>query len=252
MKRMNCTYRAWGTKIVTGIVLLDKPNGMSSYKATRLVQRSLQAEKAGHAGSLDPLATGLLPVFLGKATKLVRHLVDATKQYAVVAHLGIVTTTADSEGEVLMQHDVPATLTLADITAILQQHFSGTISQLPPAYSAVKYHGMPLYRLARQGKSINLELFRRFVTIYKIDELIWQAPYLSVRITCSKGTYIRSLVQDLGEHIGCGAHVCSLRRLAVGPYTVEQSITVEELQVPAITASKLVTPEQFCHAVAYL
>lgn len=216
---------------VHGILLLDKPIGMSSNQALQRVKRLFHAKKAGHTGSLDPLATGLLPICLGEATKYSRFLLDSTKFYQVVAKLGIKTTTLDAEGEVTLERPVP-TLFPQQLAAILAE-FRGDIEQIPPMHSALKQQGQPLYKLARQG--VNVERPPRPVTLYELTMVNQVADEITLNVNCSKGTYIRTLVDDIGERLGCGAHVQQLRRLGVGGFNAGQMITLTELAALAET-----------------
>ncbi len=213
-------------KRVEGILLLDKPAGITSNLALQKVKRLFRAKKAGHTGSLDPLATGLLPLCFGEATKFSSYLLESSKQYHVIAKLGIKTTTADAEGEVIETRPVPA-LTKESIEAVLAQ-FRGDIQQIPSMFSAIKHQGQPLYRLARQG--IEVERQARPVSIYRLELEAMTEDTLTLDVFCSKGTYVRNLVEDLGEALGCGAHVIVLRRLSVGPYCADQMVTLEELE----------------------
>ncbi len=210
---------------INGILLLDKPAGYTSNQALQAVKHLLQARKAGHTGSLDPLATGLLPLCFGEATKVSQFLLDADKRYWVAIRLGQTTSTYDAEGEVLVTR--PVQLTRPVIEAALRQ-FQGEIQQIPPMYSAIKQAGQPLYKLARAG--IEVERPPRRVVIHALSLVRWQDDRLELTVSCSKGTYIRSLAHDLGETLGCGGHVMGLRRLATGGFSVEQAITLEALQ----------------------
>ncbi|MFA6986960.1 MAG: tRNA pseudouridine(55) synthase TruB [Arenimonas sp.] len=209
-----------------GILLLDKPPGMSSNQALQRVRHLFRAEKAGHTGSLDPLATGLLPVCFGEATKLAGHLLGNAKSYEVVARLGVTTDTDDADGQVLRERPVPE-LDEERISAALQG-FIGRIRQRPPIYSALKQGGEPLYAKARRGESI--EVPEREVEVRSIELLEFSRAELRLRITCGSGTYIRSIVRDLGELLGCGAHVTALRRLWVEPFTEPAMHTLDELR----------------------
>jgi len=212
---------------VNGIVLLDKPVGITSNSALQKVKRLFDANKAGHTGSLDPLASGLLPLCLGEATKLSSFLLDADKVYAGVCQLGVKTSTADAEGEVISTRPVPA-LDEQQITAVLQQ-FTGDIEQIPPMHSAIKRQGQPLYKLAHQG--IEVEREPRQVTIYRLTLTRLETDAFAFEVHCSKGTYIRTLVEDIGEVLGCGAHLAALRRTMVGPFMLaEGGITLDELE----------------------
>jgi len=199
---------------VTGILLLDKPTGMTSNKVLQEIKQLFHARKAGHTGSLDPLATGMLPICFGDATKVSGFLLDADKRYTVTCKLGIKTTTADSEGDILEQRPVPE-LSQDGLEAILEP-FRGDIDQIPPMHSALKHNGERLYNLARQG--VEVERKARPVTIYELSLLSLTKNELQLEVHCTKGTYVRTLVEDIGESIGCGAHVIQLRRTTVGTY----------------------------------
>lgn len=214
---------------VNGILLLDKPAGLTSNGALQRVKRLYKAAKAGHTGSLDPLATGVLPLCFGEATKFSQFLLDADKQYVTTITLGVSTTTGDADGEIV-DTGVVGSYTGDDIESVLEQ-FRGEIDQTPSMYSAVKMNGKPLYKLARQG--IEVERESRRVKIYKLDVLRHEADQLELEIVCSKGTYIRSLAEDIGEVLGCGAHISQLRRMASGPFHVDQVHTLEELEAIA-------------------
>ncbi|PXF30150.1 hypothetical protein WH50_16520 [Pokkaliibacter plantistimulans] len=216
---------------VSGILVLDKPQGLTSNSALQKVRHLLRAAKAGHTGALDPLATGVLPLCFGEATKFSQLLLDADKGYVTVARLGTTTDTADAEGQVLLQRPLPA-LTAELIESVLCR-FRGEIEQLPPLYSALKVDGQPLYKLAREGRSIDMETKRRQVTISSLRLLNWSESTLELEVKCSKGTYIRSLVADIGEALGCGAHVEVLRRTLAGPFTLANAMTLEQLQQTA-------------------
>jgi len=227
---------------VHGILLLDKPRGLTSNQALQQVKRLLKARKAGHTGSLDPLASGLLPLCFGEATKVSRFLLEADKTYEADFQLGVTTTTGDAEGEVLQRRPVDASR--REIERMIER-FTGTIEQIPPMYSAIKQGGEPLYKLARAG--IVTEREPRTVTVYGYKVLALDGDRLSVEIRCSKGTYVRSLAHDLGEVLGCGAHVAALRRTAMGGFTVDQTITLaafEALPDPQARAARLVPADQ--------
>ena len=211
---------------VHGVFLLDKPKGMSSNDIMQKVKRLFQANKAGHTGALDPLATGMLPICLGEATKFSQFLLDSDKRYFVTAKLGERTDTSDAEGQVVETREV--NVLEADILAALPQ-FRGDILQVPTMFSALKHNGKPLYEYARQD--ITVEREARPITIFELTFIEYNAPYLSLEVHCSKGTYIRTLVDDLGEVLGCGAHVTVLRRLAVADYPAEEMMPIEELQL---------------------
>ena len=213
---------------VSGLFLLDKPQGLSSNAALQRVRRIYDAAKAGHTGALDPLATGLLPICLGEATKFSQYLLDSDKRYLTTARLGQRTDTCDAEGEVIEEKPLPADLSRERIEALLAAHFSGEIEQVPPVYSALKLNGEPLYKLARQGAEV--EVKPRRVRIHEIRLLAVRENELDLEVYCSKGTYIRSIVEDLGLLLGCGAHVSVLRRLQTGPFHADQMMTLEQLQ----------------------
>lgn len=221
-------HKSRGRK-VNGILLLDKPVGITSNAALQEVKRLLYAAKAGHTGNLDPLASGMLPICLGEATKLSAYLLDADKVYIGGCKLGVRTTTADAEGEILETREVPA-LTEAQIDEVLER-FRGEIEQIPPMHSAIKQNGQPLYKLARQG--IEVERKPRRVTIYELKLTQLEGDELELYIHCSKGTYIRTLVEDLGEALGCGAHLSRLRRTRVGPFQEEGMVTLDTLREEA-------------------
>ena len=210
---------------VSGIILLDKPKGFSSNAALQKVRWLLNAEKAGHTGSLDPLATGVLPLCFGEATKFSQYLLDADKGYETLMQLGVTTTTADAEGDVLEEREV--TVGRAEIEAALSA-FRGPISQIPPMYSALKRDGQPLYKLARAGEVVERE--PRSVTINRLELLAVDGTQARLDVACSKGTYIRTLVEDLGHVLGCGAHVAELRRTQAGPFSLAQTVTLEQLE----------------------
>lgn len=199
---------------VHGILLLNKPVGISSNAALQVVKKLFNANKAGHTGSLDQLASGLLPICLGEATKFSGFLLDADKYYQAECALGTTTTTADAEGEILQTRAID-NINKDDIDIAIQK-FIGTIEQVPPMYSALKHKGQALYKLARQGKVI--ERKARSITIYDLKMLNWTKDRLDIEVHCSKGTYIRTLAEDIGEVLGCGAHISALHRFGVGKY----------------------------------
>lgn len=213
-------------RVLDGVVLLDKPEGISSNHALQRVKRLFQAQKAGHTGSLDPLATGMLPICFGFATKISGHLLDADKIYVVEARLGERTNTADAEGEVIETRPVPV-LDAAGLEALLEA-FRGPQTQVPPMYSALKIDGQRLYKLAREG--VEVERQARNIMIYKLELLAFSENSLKLEVHCSKGTYIRSLIDDIGTALSCGAHVTMLRRTAVGPFKQHKMHTLEELE----------------------
>lgn len=209
---------------IHGVLLLDKPLGLSSNHAMQRVKNLYQAEKAGHTGSLDPLATGLLPICLGEATKFAHFLLDADKSYLATVKLGIKTTTADAEGEVIQQR--PVDITQTDLQQVLQA-FTGAIQQTPPIYSALKVDGKPLYAYARAGQSV--EISARQVHIHGLQLQQLHEDTFTIEVVCSKGTYIRSLAQDIGDKLGCGAHLIGLRRTRSGLFDLQHSFTLEQL-----------------------
>ena len=213
---------------IHGVFLLDKPQGMSSNDIMQKVKRIFQANKAGHTGALDPLATGMLPICLGEATKFSQFLLDADKRYLVTAKLGERTDTSDAEGQIVETHEVK--VKTPEILTALEQ-FRGDILQVPTMFSALKYNGKPLYEYARQG--ITVEREARPITIFELNFIEYNAPYLTLEVHCSKGTYIRTLVDDLGEALGCGAHVTMLRRTAVADYPTEKMLDWNALQALA-------------------
>ena len=210
---------------IDGVFLLDKPQGMSSNDILQKVKRIYQANKAGHTGALDPLATGMLPICLGEATKFSQFLLDADKRYVVTAKLGERTDTSDAEGQVVASR--PINVKTAEILAALSA-FRGDLMQVPTMFSALKHQGKPLYEYARAG--ITVEREARPITIFELNFIAYEEPYLSLEVHCSKGTYIRTLVDDLGERLGCGAHVTVLRRTAVADYPAAKMLTWEQLQ----------------------
>ena len=211
--------------LVDGVLLLDKPVGLSSNDALMKAKRVFNAKKAGHTGTLDPFATGLLPLCFGEATKFSQDLLEADKTYEATVHLGIMTTTGDTEGEVIEQREV--NVTREQIEAALAR-FRGPIFQVPPMYSALKRDGKALYEYAREG--ITLEREARPVTIHGLSLIDYTAPMLKILVTCSKGTYVRVLGEDIGAALGCGAHLNALRRVQVGSLSTERMITLEDLQ----------------------
>jgi tRNA pseudouridine55 synthase len=216
---------------VHGIILLDKRLGVSSNKALQEVRRLFNANKAGHTGSLDPLATGLLPLCFGEATKVSALMLDDDKRYQVVAQLGVMTETGDAEGQIIETKAVPE-LSLSDIHHCLDG-FKGEIDQVPPMYSALKLNGRKLYELAREGQVV--ERKARRITIYDLVLLGFNGPnsdapnQFKLDVSCSKGTYIRSLVEDIGHQLGCGATVTELRRIEAGQFSIDQAYTLEQL-----------------------
>jgi tRNA pseudouridine55 synthase len=212
-------------KNINGILLLDKPLGFSSNQALQKIKWLLKAAKAGHTGTLDPLATGLLPLCFGEATKFAHYLTDADKTYLATIKLGITTTTGDAEGAVLSTQ--PVNVNQADFETVSQQ-FIGEISQVPPMYSALKFEGKALYEYARAG--VEIERQSRLVTIHKIEINAFAGDVAVITVTCSKGTYIRTLAEDIGQQLGCGAHLIGLRRTATANYDISQAVTIEQFE----------------------
>ena len=213
---------------VHGVLLLDKPIGFSSNDALQKAKWLLRAEKAGHTGTLDPLATGVLPLCFGAATKFSQLHLDADKVYETTVRLGIQTSTADAEGEVLSRREV--TCSMGQVVEVLDR-FMGPIQQVPPMYSALKKDGKALYEYARDGQTV--ERAARDVVIHDLElleaQLTGDAPFLRLRVACSKGTYIRTLGEDIAEALGCGGHLSALRRVATGPFDQTQCITIQDL-----------------------
>ncbi|ELQ6219332.1 tRNA pseudouridine(55) synthase TruB [Cronobacter turicensis] len=229
---------------VHGVLLLDKPQGLSSNDALQKVKRIYNANRAGHTGALDPLATGMLPICLGEATKFSQYLLDSDKRYRVIARLGQRTDTSDADGTVVEER--PVTFSEQELQDALES-FRGDIMQVPTMFSALKYQGKPLYEYARQGIEVPREA--RPITVYELLFIRHEGDELELEVHCSKGTYIRTIIDDLGEKLGCGAHVIYLRRLAVSKYPVERMVTLEQLnalleeaQTREIAPSELLDP----------
>ncbi len=216
---------------VNGVLLLDKPLGFSSNQALQKVKWLFSAAKAGHTGTLDPLATGLLPICLGEATKFAQYVTDADKTYFATIKLGVTTNTGDAEGEVLTTS--PVNVTQSQFATAYQQ-FIGEISQMPPMYSALKHEGKPLYAYAREGVDIGRQA--RLITIKNIVLNDFLGDVAQITVTCSKGTYIRTLAEDIGAKLGCGAHLIGLRRTETADYLLSQAITIEQLETLPIEA----------------
>jgi tRNA pseudouridine55 synthase len=228
---------------IDGVVLLDKPVGMSSQGAVTAVKRAFNAEKAGHTGTLDPMATGLLPICLGEATKYSQDLLEADKTYVAQVKFGSRTDTGDAEGLVIEELPLPTFDNPSDIKKALDAllpKFTGAISQVPPMYSALKRDGKPLYEYARAG--VELERTPRDIVIHKIRWTDIQWPQATLEVTCSKGTYIRVLAEDLGNALGCGAHLVGLRRTEVGHLSLEHSFTIESIQQGVHDSSSYILP----------
>jgi len=215
---------------IDGAVLLDKPVGITSNRALQEAKKIFAARKAGHAGTLDPLASGLLIVLFGEATKFAGHLLEDDKEYLATLTLGEKTATGDAEGEVIER--MPAHVSRADLSGVLQR-FKGAIEQLPPMHSALKRGGVPLYALARKGETVERE--RRRVRIDALEVMRFEPPRIELRIRCSKGTYVRTLAEDIGEALGTCAHLGALRRTASGRWRVEDAVSLDALSSPART-----------------
>ena len=229
---------------VHGVLLLDKPLGLSSNDALQKAKWLLRAEKAGHTGTLDPLATGVLPLCFGAATKFSQLHLDADKTYETTVRLGVTTTTADAEGEVVRER--PVACSAGQVVEALDR-FMGPIAQVPPMYSALKKDGKALYEYARQGQTV--ERPPRHIIIHDLDlldmQLQGEAPFLRLRVRCSKGTYIRTLGEDIAEALGCGGHLTALRRVATGPFDVAQCVTLEALEaMPEAERQTLLLPTE--------
>jgi tRNA pseudouridine55 synthase len=231
---------------VDGILLLDKPKGMSSSDALLRARRLLNARKAGHGGTLDPLATGLLPLMFGEATKFANDSLDADKTYLAELTLGVVTDTADAEGRPVARREVRCDEAAFRAAAAA---FVGEIDQLPPMHSALKRDGRPLYEYARAG--ITLERATRRVTIHAIETLAFDLPHATIRVSCSKGTYIRTLAADIGERLGCGAHLNALRRERVGALSLDAAVTLETLEALSLAErrARLAPPDALLAAL---
>jgi tRNA pseudouridine55 synthase len=210
---------------VDGVLLLDKPPGLSSNAALQRAKRAFDAEKAGHTGTLDPLASGLLPLCFGEATKFAQFLLDATKRYTATVRFGVTTTTGDAEGQVLEMR--PVALARSDVEAVLRD-FTGRLAQVPPAFSALKFEGRSHYEYARAG--IEVPRPARAIEILDLSLLAWTAPDAVLDVTCSKGTYVRVLAEDIGRELGCGAHLAGLRRTATGGFGIADAVTLERLE----------------------
>ena len=209
-----------------GILNINKPCGKTSFSIVAMVKRLSGERRVGHAGTLDPIATGVLPVCLGQGTRVIEFLVDSSKAYQAQIELGIATDTYDASGKITHQES-PSGITREHLQTILAS-FCGSIQQTPPMYSAIKYHGKPLYKLARAG--INIELKSRLVKVYRLELIDWQSPLATVEIECSKGTYIRSLAHDLGQALGCGASLKNLVRSRCGLFDIIDSVSIPQLE----------------------
>ncbi len=219
---------------IHGIVLLDKPSGLSSNQALQKARRLFLAAKGGHTGSLDPMATGLLPLCFGEATKIAGYLLGAAKAYRATVQLGVTTTTADADGDVVERRAVPD-LDAAQLEAALAP-LRGRIVQVPPVYSAIKLDGVPLYRRARDGEEVSAA--PREVDVFRLDLLRHESDLLEFAVECGSGTYVRSLARDLGETLGCGAHLAALRRIWVDPFRDAMAHTQQELERLLLTEGR--------------
>lgn len=228
-----------------GILIVDKPSGVSSNRALQIVKRLYQANKAGHTGTLDPLASGVLPICLGEATKLSTHLLDADKIYQVTCQLGIATNSGDSDGEVIGEQAIPA-FTHESLSLLLKD-FTGIQTQIPPMFSALKHQGQPLYKLARQG--IEIERKARQITIYNLQLLAVTIDSFTLEVACSKGTYIRTLVQDIAAAMGSCGHVSMLRRTAAAGYNLSHAVPLSSLETLAEQADISMLDKQLLLAV---
>lgn len=223
---------------VFGFLNIDKPPGLTSHDVVAKLRRGLTMKKIGHAGTLDPLATGVLVLCLGSATRLSDYVMHATKHYEARVHLGVTTTTYDAEGDVTAQHDT-GHITRADVEAALEP-FRGNIEQLPPMYSAIKQGGRKLYDLARAGETVERQ--PRPIRIDALDITDWQPPHFTLSVTCSAGTYIRSLAFDIGEVLGVGAHLAGLVRTASGRFTLADAVALDDLLADPAWTRHLIPP----------
>jgi tRNA pseudouridine55 synthase len=217
--------RCEGSGVTDGILIINKPAGMTSHDVVARVRRLIGQKRVGHTGTLDPLATGVLPICVGQATRVAEYLSEGGKAYRATIRFGVETTTYDAEGEVVSE--APVSLTRQEIEAVLPK-FLGEQEQIPPVYSAIKREGKPLYKLARAGEEVTLE--PRRVRIDALTIVAWDSPHLTLDIECGKGTYIRSLAFDLGRRLSPGAYLAGLIRTRSGPFTLDQSVTLEELE----------------------
>jgi tRNA pseudouridine55 synthase len=233
----------------SGILNINKPTGWTSHDVVAKVRRILGQRAVGHAGTLDPLATGVLLVCVGQATRVSEYLMESDKTYRAVVRLGVATDTYDAEGQPTAARPLPAGLDTAALQAALVP-FVGDILQIPPAYSALKQDGVPLHKLARRGKAV--ELHARPVSIHRIDVLAWCAPDLTIEVTCGSGTYIRSLAHDLGQALGCGAHLAALTRIRSGRFTIDDAISPEALAQAAEAGELAARLHPLSEALAHL
>jgi tRNA pseudouridine55 synthase len=213
-------------KEMEGVLLVDKPKGLTSHDVVYHLRRKLQIKKIGHAGTLDPMATGLLVMLIGKATRISQYLMSVDKVYEGEATLGVITDSADAEGEVMETRPVPELAEAAVRAAMLG--FLGDQYQTPPMHSAIKIGGVPLYKLARQGEEVERE--PRFIRVAAFDLLSFTPPRLTFRLACSKGTYVRTVAADLGQKLGCGAHLSALRRTGSGKFSIDQCLPLDQIE----------------------
>jgi tRNA pseudouridine55 synthase len=212
---------------LNGIIVINKSKDITSNKILQQLKHLYNAQKAGHTGTLDPMATGVLPICFGRATKIAQYLLDADKEYIAKVKLGIETDSGDAEGNIIKENSNIPQLDKTMLETVLD-NFRGEISQVPPMYSALKHNGQPLYKLAREG--IQIEIKPRNITIYTLELLGYSDDELTIKVRSSKGTYIRSLAMDIGNKLGCGGHLIALQRTKSGPFSLEESYTIEELK----------------------
>ncbi|MGQ4001429.1 tRNA pseudouridine(55) synthase TruB [Francisellaceae bacterium CB300] len=213
---------------LNGVIVVNKSKDISSNKILQQLKHLFNAQKAGHTGTLDPMATGVLPICFGRATKIAQYLLDADKEYIATIRLGVETDSGDAEGNIIKENSESIPKLDSDLLESVFDNFRGEISQVPPMYSALKYNGQPLYKLAREG--IQIEIKPRNITIYALDLLEYCDDTLTIKVRSSKGTYIRSLAMDIGNKLGCGGHLIALQRTKSGPFDLEQSYTLEQLK----------------------
>jgi tRNA pseudouridine55 synthase len=218
------------TKEMEGVLLVDKPKGLTSHDVVYRLRRKLGMKKIGHAGTLDPMATGVLVMLIGKATRISQYLMSVDKAYEGEATLGVVTDSQDAEGEMMETRPVPE-LTAAQVREVMKT-FMGDQYQTPPMHSAIKIDGVPLYKLARKGEEVERE--PRFIRVTAFDLLTFDLPKLTFDLHCTKGTYVRTIAHDLGNKLGCGAHLSALRRTASGQFTIKQCLPLEEIETMAL------------------
>ena len=215
--------------MINGFVVIDKPPGITSHDVVSRVRRTLGIKKVGHTGTLDPFATGVLPIAVNDGTKAIPFLDEGSKTYEALLLLGVTTDTLDMTGTVLSESD-SSNVTTEQFASSLS-HFTGAITQIPPMYSAIKQNGQPLYKLARQG--VEVERKARDIEIYSLELISFNLPLVAIRVVCSRGTYVRTLADDIGQRLGCGAALQELRRTASGPFRIEDAVTLDELEAAA-------------------